>query len=650
MKDILEINTNRRADFDLIIGVFLAYIYISVTVCLVKHGKTSFYDIYFLIINLLLLSILFFKKGSFSFFKNEFNKSDVIRLSAASILITGLCTYILYTVSEGRDVWLDEYTQFIIDRKISISIFSAYQQQPPLDYFFSSFARITLGDNPFAVKFHAVAFFILTMLSSLYLAYAQSKKIHVAIVYPLAMMTSSVICYQAYEARPVMLSIFTGSLFVFFYFQYLYSKNISLFYVLATQLLFLFSIGLQPMILIASCFVGAVLYERGITEKIKSLFCTHLISALIYSFFLHLIYQRSKEIDRFKGLPIANKVESIKNIELGDFLKYFDHQALFILYFLLPLLLLFFIVDRIRREKNDLLHLVFSLCVFVVFFEIIYITMINFSFAPRYSITISILISFIAFRIMKKADGLINGKRYPSLKLFILPHLLLFTLLRESGQHYAIPSYKKIYDYLMANATSRDTILNFSLSKTGSWRSHIFTSKEIYYGKKEHSNFVHYVHFPEIDDHILINMDKIPAGDIYLIQFEHYTPNDILFHEYQLKNIESIHFHKEGASARIMKIKRSETIKKPFEEYLFNLLKKFKNKNELSLVYETLAIMKINQGDLKAALKIISQYERLEGDHEKTFEGVIYNFQDDLNRRISFLRKMAEKKLANKSQ
>ena len=103
----------------------------------------------------------------------------------------------------------------------------------------------------------------MTLLTSLYIAYIQSRKIHIALIYPLSLLASSLVGYYSYEARPLMLSLFTGSLFVFMYFRYLTHRDVSLLYVVISQFLFSFSIGLQPLVLIISCFVGALCYERG---------------------------------------------------------------------------------------------------------------------------------------------------------------------------------------------------------------------------------------------------------------------------------------------------------------------------------------------------------------------------------------------------
>ena len=644
MKDILEINSNRRADLDLIIGTFLSYICVVVIVCLFKNDQSSFYDIYFLIINFSLLSILFFTR-KFSFFKkNKINDYNIIPLVIVSIPIITLAGYILYNSSLGRDIWLDEYTQFIQDPgNNGISTYAAIQQQPPLDYFFSAFARFTLGFDPLAVKIHNIIFFILTILSSLYISFIQSKKIHLAVIYPLSLMTSSLVCFYSYEARPMMLSLFTGTLFIFTYFQYLHLKNISLFYILITQTLFLFSIGLQPVILIISCFMGAIVYERGITKKIKNLFYTHLVSALIFSIFFGKMILISKEFNKFKYLSLTHRLEEIKHINVDYFLRYFEHQSSFILYFLLPLVSILTIIMIFKKIKirNGPFHIVFSLFFFIVSFDLIYTTTVNWNFQSRYIITISTLFAYIAYQSAKGIDDIINKKNNFLFRIF--PFVLL--LCRDTRQYNGSLPYKEIYNYLETNATSKDLILNFSLRSTGSWRPFLFVSKEIYYNKKKSSLFIHSVHFPEIKDNIPIDVENKTLGSLYLIQFREYTPEIIFYHEYSLKNIESFYLGKEFNHIRIIKIKKTDMTNRPFEEYLYYLLKKFKYKNELALVYETLAIIKIDQGEYKAALEIIAKYERLKGNHKYTHEGIIYDFQSDLKKRVSFLKKRLEKRI-----
>ena len=76
-------------------------------------------------------------------------------------------------------------------------------------------------------------------------------------------------------------------------------------------------------------------------------------------------------------------------------------------------------------------------------------------------------------------------------------------------------------------------------------------------------------------------------------------------------------------------------------EGLFSyMIETFKNNNALSIVYETLIVMKIDRGRLDEASELISDYQNLEGGHDLTLEGSAYDFRRDLDKRIGFLKRL----------
>ena len=150
-----ELFSGRRVDLDLIFGLFLAYVYATSFFCLF-FTRIGFYDVFFVSIVFLSMLSLSFRQGVPLL---RLDKNSLVPLSIVSALIVAFAVYITYAASHGRYVWLDEYTQFMSTDRGSIASFAAFQQQPPMDYFFSKFSRLVLGNDVFAVKFHAVAFF-----------------------------------------------------------------------------------------------------------------------------------------------------------------------------------------------------------------------------------------------------------------------------------------------------------------------------------------------------------------------------------------------------------------------------------------------------------------------------------------------------------
>ena len=64
----------------------------------------------------------------------------------------------------SREFKISEMNQFMNSLSKNVIEDSKRQQQPPLDYYFSSFSQSLFGDNKFAVRFHAMFFYLLLSL------------------------------------------------------------------------------------------------------------------------------------------------------------------------------------------------------------------------------------------------------------------------------------------------------------------------------------------------------------------------------------------------------------------------------------------------------------------------------------------------------
>ena len=86
----------------------------------------------------------------------------------------GLMSFNIVQEMKTRPVWLDEYTQFkkVIDsntRLRNIVTIAASEQQPPIDYYLSSFAYRLFKWKEYAPRFHAIlSYVLLTLLLFIY--------------------------------------------------------------------------------------------------------------------------------------------------------------------------------------------------------------------------------------------------------------------------------------------------------------------------------------------------------------------------------------------------------------------------------------------------------------------------------------------------
>ena len=199
------------------------------------------------------------KIKSHRLFVEKFKKNKkLLTLLTLCFMSLSVGFFNIYTqYSRGLDV--AETGQLSASLHQNIIEASRKQQQPSLDYYFSSFSHELWGMNKFSVRFHAMVFYLILSLILPLMLWFFCPSFWAAALGILFFSINHIVRLNSVNGRPLSLVLLTGSLFLFFYMDYCNKnrKEQNLFPVFASQYLFVMSIGFQPIVFIASLFVSS---------------------------------------------------------------------------------------------------------------------------------------------------------------------------------------------------------------------------------------------------------------------------------------------------------------------------------------------------------------------------------------------------------
>lgn len=166
----------------------------------------------------------------------------------------------------AHSVWLDEVTQFYGSPRFDPVSFAAWQQQPPLDYILSAFARLAFGISPLSIVAHALAFGLLSLGAfALWLRRIRFP----ALLWPVPLILFSaqhILLQYSSEARPISIGVFFSLLWLLFAWDWLETGTTRARECTAAATLLLFSCSLQPLFflgLLGLALLPVALYRRG---------------------------------------------------------------------------------------------------------------------------------------------------------------------------------------------------------------------------------------------------------------------------------------------------------------------------------------------------------------------------------------------------
>ena len=392
-----------------------------------------------------------------------------------------------------RAVANSEMAQFDISLSSTNIIKTAEaQQQPPLDYYFSSFSQTLFGENKFAIRFHAMLFYLLLSLILPLGIYFFCSSVRIAILGSLLFDINHVVRLHAVDARPLCLALLTGFLFLFFYLSYISNKKPdlkqepikkSLFPIFASQYLFAVSIGLQPIIFIISLFLSSFwLLLQNKKTIFKKLFLTHIATGILTVPFYINMFSFGKSALKFKEVSTKTINSYLSNLEISHFLEryfsiFYRDMSLFFLAIALITIALIFYKPKLETASRVILS---SLLAFPLLFDPIFKIGVWWYFNEWYIIVFTLtLVYFVVFSLQEIDKHLITKKHkiyfwLPLSFLFIWGALLQSQSIKNTTQfHYPYTKndVEKVYQYLKEKGSPTDIAVELSLVPVGYFRA-----------------------------------------------------------------------------------------------------------------------------------------------------------------------------------
>ncbi len=379
--------------------LFLICIYAfvaSITVTIVGQQGVRLLAYYYNALLFFLMAASYYGAGAIQFLRARIRWKNCAVIGAAALFTFGVWFYYRKPLLFYSAIWFDEATQFFWrDRFWDTVKLAAVQQQPPLDYYFSGFARHLFGASEFAILFHAVAFGIFGLiLFSLWLYKVRLPLFLFSI--PLILFAGqSVLLQYSTEARPISLGVFFSIFVLIFLHESFVRGRVQFFLLFPATTLLLLSLGLQPIFFLF-CLALSTLPVAIFRLKRSQLyflgFTLLALPLLLFAPILHEIYMESKKINQFvSGSFWSAWKDGIASLQWSDVKNYSlsFYGARWFLWVAPVILLVTILCDRLLKSKRWRQSLLIStaatlfLFTFPLVFQIFW-NIINWSLYPKY--------------------------------------------------------------------------------------------------------------------------------------------------------------------------------------------------------------------------------------------------------------------------
>ena len=419
-----------------------------------------------------------FQKKRISALKSSLTKSRKSAYGLLALCLISLSVGFFNVHSQfSRGIVTDETGQHGISRNIPKKSYE--QQQPPLDYYFSAFSTELFGYNKFAVRFHAMLFYLLLSLAVPLGLYYFCSSLPIAAVGSLLFLINHVIRLHSVYGRPQSLALFTGFLFLFFYLLRLDQKRpagkMDFFEITASQYLFVMSIGLQPVIFILSLFLSSflLLFRKATGPIFRDLFLSHVMTAILTApFYLKMLFF-AQSSEKFKQTPLSALKSHLLEFDVSVF---FDTYFLSFYKQLLPFFLLLFITAGfvcLKKPPPKRTALIFcSTLLFPIIYDLIFNSWIRWNLHDRYFIVLSLFLILSAVMALKFLNDGLRETPYKHRIQALLFAVFLFSVpaqikaIKEDTRFhhpYKDNSAEQVYDYLKTRGETKDLAFDFSL-------------------------------------------------------------------------------------------------------------------------------------------------------------------------------------------
>ena len=504
---------NIQLVFYCVLSLLLSYsTFVSVYISFIKNQSVDFLTFCF-IVPLVTFSIVSIYQ-TYQLARKEFIMSDRMKAKTKDNLFWILSIICFISLLAGffnvytqylRGTFFDELSQLSRSIKTNIIKSAAYQQQPPLDYYFSAFvSELWNQQSKFSLRFHAIfSYLFLSFIVPIGL-YRFCGSFIITIIGSCLFLTNHIIRLHSIYARPLSLALLTGFLFLFFYLSYCDNKSNekdNLFPVISSQYLFVMSVGMQPVILIVSLFLSSfILFFEKQRTIFKKLFICHFITALLVLPIYINMYLKSKVTYKFK----ISVLETVKSYFINyDFFELFE--TYFFRFYEKPIVFCVFsailiVTISLRKKIPHLTKMTgLTLILFPVIYDFLFQTLINWGLVERYFITLSLPLILCFTMSLKDIYNHWIHKRWKPLMIspviicFLLFYMQIIAIKNETQFRfpYQDNSIDKIYLYLEEKGTPKDIVMDFSLTTIlGYQRRDIFYNKQLFYRPNIHPKII----------------------------------------------------------------------------------------------------------------------------------------------------------------
>ena len=645
--------------FQCFLSLFLCYSSaVSVYLSFLKGRHFDFLTVFFILtlVSFTLFSIWqiyqtvkqFYKQTSKSetyplLIKKKIKRNKKILILLIFCIINFLFGFFSVHTQYSRGLDVSEAGQLSASRSPHNIIEVAYnQQQPPLDYYFSSFSNELWGQNKFSVRFHTMMFYLIVSLILPLMIWFFCPSFWPVIFGSLLFSINHIIRIQSVNGRPLSLTLFTGFLFLFFYMAYCKNsqskKQNSLFPVLASQYLFIMSIGFQPVVFIISLFISSFyLLFKGKKIIFKKLFLSHILTALftlpvyikMFSF-----GQDAHKFNRFSFKKIIHYMENYNALNLFEKHIYSFYEQLLFSFLLLVIGLVTVVFIR-KKLSNLTAQMGCTLIVFPLLFDFLFEMMINWKLWDWYFIVYSLFLIFFCTSALNDILLYLKEKSWKA-HLLLIPAVLLLawntfsqiiTIKHESQfwTPYRSNDIEQAYNYLQQRGDPSDFAVEISLMPISLGRSADMNYMESFFHKSNHHpKMINYFlqmtdtppFFYERDGTEIpyINWNEVPRQKNQKVFFiVNHTAVEDKAHSVFSSFMEETKIGRFSIFKWTLKTKNRE---KEYKEFLSRLIDRIPQKYQ-PVLYETLLYYACKNKDKNHFYQLLKKYRRLKSSFDR---------------------------------
>lgn len=417
-------------------------------------------------------------------------ESDGKQIQRLESIVMTLCLVVfIFTIWQDYsfpNLWLDEYTQFLIGQG-DPALGAAAEQQPPSSYILTKFLSFFFGISKTIARLTGFIPLTLALYFFLLFGLRVSSSIPFALLLTSFFITDPDIRYLSLEGRPVGLGLCSLAATTLAFSEFFKRPSSgSLFYIFATSYIFLTSVGMQPVILLGYFSILTLIFY--LTTK-KEVF-KKVTTALNLSFILFLpiqidIFLKANNFKKFHASFYERLFKTINHLsftELSTYLLPEGNNIFWISFFVISFVTALYIMKSSSKKASIFLLLLF-IASFPLVFHFTYFSIINWTL-NRWYYACYLVFSFVL------ASTILTNRGFKRLS-WILASLFTVIILIGADTHnyYALklgerPNWEQLYKTIKKEEPQRVYILGYCNQYTW-WCYNFFVGAEMWHKEND---------------------------------------------------------------------------------------------------------------------------------------------------------------------